>query len=217
MDKNALELKPKSLSHFIADEIRRRIWEREIDFGERLLEPDLSAEFAVSRGSLREALQILEHEGLVVIKPRKGTFVATFTDKDLHEIYEARLLLEVFAFTNAVPQLKESDIQYLESIKQAMYERHDDKWIELVNLDLEFHSYVVNLCRNERIIKFYKTIQIQIRTFLTRLAEHYVDRKTLYAEHVELLEAIKTKDLPLVEQKVREHIEDGVQRLFGQK
>ena len=52
MKKNSLGLKPKSLGRFIADEIRRRIWNKEIEFGERLLEPELSTEFGVSRGSL---------------------------------------------------------------------------------------------------------------------------------------------------------------------
>lgn len=213
-NKNVIQQKP--LSHFVADELRRRILEVEIPFGQRLLEPELSSEFGVSRSSLREALQILEHEGLVISRPRKGTFVASFTNDDLREIYEARLLLEVYAFVKAVPYLKDNDISYLESIINLMKKSiNEQKWNGLLDNDLKFHKYMVNLCGNSRIISFYNLIQIQIRAFLVRLSGYYSERKFLYDEHLELLEAIKTKDLEVVENKVREHIEDAGNRIFG--
>ena len=147
------------------------------------------------------------------MQPRKGTFVATFTEKDLHAIYEARVLLEVFAFVNAIPQIKDRDLRHLESILKSMHEQiHLEKWNELLNLDLEFHAYIVNLCQNDRIIKFYNTIQIQILTLLTRLSDH-VDRRTFYNDHFELLEVIKSRNPILIEQQVREHIQDN-EKLF---
>ncbi|RAS72790.1 GntR family transcriptional regulator [Priestia endophytica] len=206
------------LSEIVANELKRRIWEGEIEFGDRLMEPDLSANLGVSRSSLREALQLLEHEGLVVSAPRRGTFVNKFEKKDLKEIYEARLLIEVYAFEKAVQNIKEEDIKELESKVQRMKESiQGGKWDEILNLDLEFHAYVVNLCNNATMIKFYNLILVQIRTFLSRLSRHYPNLESLYEEHKEMLEAIKTRDEKVVKEKVIEHIQDAGMRLFGEK
>jgi DNA-binding GntR family transcriptional regulator len=206
------------LSEIVANELKRRIWEGEIEFGDRLMEPNLSADLGVSRSSLREALQLLEHEGLVVSAPRRGTFVNKFEKKDLKEIYEARLFIEVYAFEKAVQNIKEEDIKELEAKVQQMKESiQGNKWDEILNLDLEFHAYVVNLCNNATMIKFYNLILVQIRTFLSRLSRHYSNLESLYQEHKEMLEAIKTRDEKVVKEKVVEHIQDAGMRLFGEK
>lgn len=215
MNKKSNVIQPP-LSEIVANELKRRIWEGEIEFGDRLMEPDLSADLGVSRSSLREALQLLEHEGLVVSAPRRGTFVNKFEKKDLQDIYEARLFIEVYAFERAIGNMKEEHINELEAKVRLMEAKvKDDKPDELLNLDLELHEYVVNLCDNAIMIKFYSLILIQIRTFLSRLSDHYSNLESLYLEHKELLEIIKTRDEKLVKQKVIEHIEDAGRRLFG--
>jgi DNA-binding GntR family transcriptional regulator len=208
-------IKQSSLSEMVANQMRRMIWDGELPFGERLLEPDLSSRFGVSRSSLREALQVLEYEGLVKSEPRKGAHVSTFTDEDLREIYECRLTIEIDASLKALKYMTDHDIEQLESIVDEMKLRIDDeKWTDLLNLDLKFHSYLVSLCGNSRLIHFYQLIQIQIRTFLSRLSNHYTDRNSLYLEHQELLAAIKTKDSATTERVLREHINDAGNRLF---
>src|SRR5699024_5229297 len=81
----------KPLSELIADELKRRIWNKELEFGERLLETELAEVYDVSRSTIREALRILESEELIISKARKGTYVATFTEKDLQEINELKI------------------------------------------------------------------------------------------------------------------------------
>jgi DNA-binding GntR family transcriptional regulator len=212
---NPISIKQSSLSDMVANQMRRMIWDGELPFGERLLEPDLSSRFGVSRSSLREALQILEHEGLVKSEPRKGAHVTTFTEQDLREIYECRLTIEIDASLKALNYLTEHDIQHLESIVDEMKLRTDDeKWTDLLNLDLKFHAYLVSLCGNSRLIHFYQLIQIQVRTFLSRLSNHYDDRNSLYLEHYELLVTIKTKNPQTIEKMMREHIIDAGKRLF---
>lgn len=216
MHQNPTVIRQPPLSHIIADELRHRIWDAQLQFGERLLEPELAKEFGVSRSSLREALQMLEHEGLLVIKPRKGTFVADFTEDDWREIYEIRMALEVPAFVQAAVRLKEADIAYLESIVRAMKESVDQKKrTDILKNDWLFHAYMVKLSGNRRITKFYNIIRMQIQTFLSRLSYSHNEFATLYDEHVELLEAIKSKDSRRVEAKVREHIEDAKRRIIG--
>jgi len=197
----------KPLSELIADELKRRIWNKELEYGERLLETELAEVYDVSRSTIREALRILESEELIISKARKGTYVATFTKKDLQEINELRTLIEARAFLQALPKLDETHFQALEKITEQMKKSVEKKdWNELFDLDMQFHSYVMNLSDNSRILKIYNSLQVQIRTALMHLDQYYSSFDAFYGEHQELLDALKSKDENLVREKVTNHI-----------
>ena len=84
----------QSLREVIADEVRTAILDGRFQPGERLVEDRLAAAYGVSRNPVREALRALEGEGLVVVKPRRGAFVATLSGDEAHEIIELRAALE---------------------------------------------------------------------------------------------------------------------------
>ncbi len=197
-----------SLGELIADQLRRSIWNREIQFGERLIESDLSEKFDVSRNAIRDALKILEYEEMVVSKPRKGTYVSQFSKQDWQEIIELRSIVESYAFVKALPSLGEKELQNLESILKEMEEKTKNKnWSDLFDLDMKFHSYVINLSGNSRVIKLYDSIQVQIRTFLLYLDKYYSSHQAFYKEQKELFEALLTNDPKIVDEKIRTHIE----------
>jgi len=198
----------ESLGELIAEQLRRSIWNREIDFGERLIESELSEKFDVSRNTIRDALKILEHEEMIIIKPRKGTYVSRFNKKDWQEIIELRSLVESFAFVRALPKLENDDFIFLENIIKKMEEVSKRKnWNDLFDLDMEFHSYVISLSDNSRIIKLYDSIQVQIRTFLLHLDKYYTSHQAFLEEQKDLFEALKTKDSKIIDKKIRTHIE----------
>lgn len=215
MDQSIMQ---KPLSQLIADQLRRSIWNREVHFGERLLESELAEKFGVSRSSIREALKILEYEELVVSKARKGTYVAQFSETDWEEIIELRILLEVHAFTHALPRLKDRHIKDLEkNIGQMKNKTVEKNWSDLFDLDMQFHHYVVNLCGNSRIAKIYDSIQVQIRTYLGHLDQYYSSHESFYEEHKELFDAILTRDPNIVDKAVRKHIEYVEEQLLDVK
>ncbi|HLS60102.1 MAG TPA: GntR family transcriptional regulator [Virgibacillus sp.] len=196
------------LSELIAVQLRKKIWNKELLFGERLLETELAEQFDVSRSTIREALRILEIEELVVSKARKGTYVATFSEQDIAEIIELRMIIESRAFVHAVRSMEAEDFQKLERITDEMKkEAEQQNWNKLFDLDMEFHSYVVHLSGNSRIIKIYNSLQVQIRTVLMDLDQYYSSFQSFYDEHVDLLAGLKTKDVHIVKEKVNKHIE----------
>ncbi|MFC4557679.1 GntR family transcriptional regulator [Virgibacillus kekensis] len=206
----------KPLSELIADQLKKRIWNEEMQFGERLLETELAETYDVSRSTIREALKILEIEELVVSKARKGTYVANFTEQDVNEIIELRTLIEAQAFTKAVSRLEKEHIEKLDSILAEMKKRVADKdWNGLFDLDMKFHSYVVGLCGNSRIIKIYDSLQVQIRTFLMHLDKYYSSVESFYQEHADLLEALKSRNVMHVNRQVKDHIEYVEEKLLG--
>ncbi|WP_164667905.1 GntR family transcriptional regulator [Virgibacillus doumboii] len=207
----------KPLSELIADELKRKIWNEDIKFGERLLETDLAESFDVSRSTIREAFKILEVEELVISKARKGTYVTDFTDQDLDEIIELRSLIESQAFTQAIKHLEKEHFDHLRKIMEQMKVIADEKdWNGLFDLDMKFHSFVVGLCGNSRIIKIYDSLQVQIRTFLMHLDRYYSSYQAFYDEHKELLKALESKDEHKVNEGVKDHIAYVEANLLGQ-
>ncbi|MGM8364415.1 GntR family transcriptional regulator [Virgibacillus sp. W0181] len=207
----------ESLGEQIADQLRRKIWNRELQFGERLLESELSNNFDVSRSTIREALKILEYEEMVISKARKGTYVSPFSEKDWKEIIELRTLIEAHAFVQALPQLNEGHFEKLYAILEQMKEQlNNSNWSKLFDLDMNFHSYVVNLSGNSRIIKIYDSIQVQIRTVLLHLDEYYSSPQVFYQEHKDLLEALQTNDKDIVRRGVKNHIEYVEEQLIAE-
>ena len=196
-----------SLGEIIAEELRRSIWKREIGFGERLIENELSAKYDVSRNVIRDALKILENDGMVVIEPRKGTYVSDFSDEDWKEIIDLRLMVESYAFLKALPHLENPEFIELQSILDKMkYKDSVEDWMDLFDLDMKFHSYIVSLSGNSRIIKLYESIKVQIRTFLLYLDEYYTSPRAFYEEQEELMKALLTKEPKIVENKIHTHI-----------
>ncbi|MEH7226649.1 GntR family transcriptional regulator [Bacillus sp. JJ1566] len=201
-------IKQESLGELVANEIRKSIWSRELEFGQRLIENDLSEKFDVSRSTIRDALKILEYEEMVISKPRKGTYISQFSNKDWREIIELRTIVEAYAFVKALPNLKSKQFKELEAILDEMrIHTINENWRRLFDLDMKFHSYMVNLSRNSRVIRIYESIQVQIRTFLVNLDKYYSNPYSFYEEQKELFETLLTKDPSLIEKKIRIHIE----------
>ncbi|MCC2251552.1 GntR family transcriptional regulator, partial [Virgibacillus sp. AGTR] len=173
MNDNGVLLK-KSLGELIAEQLRQDILIRKIGFGDRLIETDIAERFDVSRSTVREALKILEQEELVVNRARKGTFVSMFTNRDLDEMTELRLMIETNAFVKALKHLeKKHFIQLLSIIEEMELEAQKENWDQLFGLDLKFHQYVINRCGNSRLIKIYESIAVQIRVYVAHLDKYY--------------------------------------------
>lgn len=218
MDNDRTIILKKPLGELIAVQLKQEIYNRKFGFGERLIEADLAERFDVSRSTIREALKILEQEELIISKARKGTFIREFTDKDLEEMTEVRLMIETTAFVKAVNNLKDNHFNDLEEIINKMEkEAENEDWNQLFDLDLKFHQYVINQCGNTRMIKIYESIGVQIRVYLAHLDKHYTSPKSFYKEHRELLDVIKKKDEELIMNQISQHIDYVEEKLLRKR
>jgi len=203
----ASSIENNSLGILVANQLRLKIFNRKIQFGDRLIETELSDHFEVSRNTIRDALKILEYEGLVVNKPRKGTYVTTFTKEDFNEIIDLRMIIESYAFERAIDHIKNEETKHLQSILHKMEKSAEKKdWSRLFDLDMEFHQYIVSLSYNSRIIEVYKSIQVQIRAILIHLDQVYSTFDNFLTEHKDLFNALLTKDPIIVKGQVVKHI-----------
>ena len=214
MDDDRMIMK-KSLSTLIAERLKQNIWNRDIQLGERLVESEQAERFDVSRSTIREALKLLEYKGLVVTKARRGTYVSRFSKKDLKEISDLRILIETKAFINALSRLNEHHFKHLENVLALMKEKAEEKnWNDLFDLDMKFHSYVVNLCGNSRMIKIYNSTQTQTRAYLGYIDKYYSNHHAFYEEHIELFSTLKTEDPNRLKEVLKNHIEYADNKLI---
>lgn len=205
-----------SLGETIADLIKKSIWNQEYKLGERLLEKDQAEKYNVSRSTIREAFTILENKGLIVNKARKGTYVAHFTERDLKELIELRILIEKDAVIKALPLLTEEDFEKLSTILEEMKKQIKiADWYELFNLDLDFHRTIVDTCGNSRIIKIFELNQMEMRTYLGYLADSYARPEDLYEEHLELFHLLQSSDVNKVKEGIKRHIIYAEEKLLG--
>ena len=91
---SAVTLTPRALYEEVAEQLRQRIFRRELEPGSWIDEMKMAEEFGISRTPLREALKVLAAEGLITMKVRRGAYVTEMSEKDLRDVYHLLSLLE---------------------------------------------------------------------------------------------------------------------------
>lgn len=114
------KITPLILYQEVAERIRQRIYSHHLQPGEWIDEQALAQSFGISRTPLREALKVLNSEGLVVLKPRQGCFVAELTEQDLDEIFPVMALLEGRCAHDASHKATAADLEVLDELHARM-------------------------------------------------------------------------------------------------
>lgn len=199
----------QSLTTQVFQELRERIIEGLYPPGTRLPERELSEDLQVSRIPIREALPRLEAEGYIVTMPRRGAIVRQLTLRDIEELFDLRITLEVFAARQAAlraqttppgPQLRELVARALEFTEQ-----HSEHEISSVNSAI--HEEIVRLAGNDLLGSVMQTIMGRSR-WLFRLTTQR-DQSEQYREHTELADAIYAGDVELSGAIAYSHIQKG--------
>ena len=161
-----------SLKGAVADEIRSRIIVGAIAFGDRLSDKELAGELKVSRTPVREALLQLQAEGLIVVKPRSGTFVFDITPEDLREISELRALFESGAIRMGVAQNRDRLVSALATrVAEAADALEAGDFARCEALDTAFHETLIGLSGNKCLGESYRTISDKVRALRARLPQ----------------------------------------------
>jgi DNA-binding GntR family transcriptional regulator len=193
----------EQIAKFLAD----AIIEGRLDGGQRLVENELQRNFSISRAPIREAFRVLEKNGLVVIIPRKGTFVRKVNQKDIVETFTIRAHLEGLAARLATAHFDEQDIRKIESIFSGMKEGIKKKdFTSYRKYHSEYHSTYINSCGNDRLIEILGTLRIQ--SIWYRFMHDYFQEWSEYSAqvHREILDLFIKKDADRVETLVKDHI-----------
>ena len=142
----------KPLRDVVFENLREAIVEGGLKPGQRLMEVQLAEQLGVSRTPVREAIRKLELEGLVVMIPRKGAYVANMSLKDVIDVLEIRASLEGLAASLAAERITDEDIKKLENIVEEFKNSINELDVEaLLRKDVEFHECICKATNNKKL------------------------------------------------------------------
>jgi len=187
------------------EEIKARILEGKLSPEERVVASTLASELGVSRTPVREALQRLEHDGLVE-REGSGLRVRGCSPEELVRIYEARIPLEVAVAGAAAIRRSDVDLLRLSSILDRYEKTCERPPEELLVLDGEFHRAIWEAGHNEVLVDLLARLRLHLGRY-PMTALHLEGRNVAsIEEHRELLEAITTGDRMRAEEIGRVHM-----------
>lgn len=215
MAKNELDLQMEDYQYLplrdvVFRTLRQAILRGELKPGERLMEIRLANQLGVSRTPIREAIRMLELDGLVIMVPRKGAQVAQITEKDLNDVLEVRLGLEELAVKLACERITEEELRSLYQASRSfekLLETETDDLQELAQADVAFHDVIYQATNNERLIQLLNNLREQMYRYRIEYLKDVKSRRSLVEEHDALCERMKKRDLEGAQKMIREHIE----------
>ncbi len=199
----------KPLRDVVFENLREAILEGQLKPGQRLMEVQLAEQLGVSRTPVREAIRKLELEGLVVMLPRKGAYVANMSLKDVIDVLEIRSSLEGLAAYLAAERIHEDDVKKLREIAEDFkksIENKDDVDI-LLKKDVEFHEFIFNATKNKKLSQIINSLWEQVYRFRATYISDFDTSDNLVIEHNNILEAIISGNNEDAKKYAMEHIE----------
>ncbi|MQS15635.1 GntR family transcriptional regulator [Streptomyces kaniharaensis] len=185
----------RGLADEVADRIREAIFNGAYAPGVQLREVELSEAMDVSRGPVREALRLLEREGLVRVAWHRGAVVTTLSAEDVAELESLRGALEGLAVERITALASAEAFAALENAAGLMERAADGH--EMARLDIAFHDAVFAAARHRRLAEAWQAIRCQVHLFLlTRIdrdAAGYLAH--VPDEHRGLVAALRSRDV----------------------
>ena len=167
----------------------------------------------VSRTPVREAIRKLELEGLVVMVPRKGAYVAGVSMKDIHEVYEVRAALEMLAVSLAAERITDEELDALERqvLRESEAEANADEHSldNIIYIDSSFHDIIYQAAHNQRLVQFVNILQEQLQRFRAASLSRPGRSKTALEEHKQIVEALAERNGELAAKLAKEHIDNA--------
>lgn len=198
----------KPLRDIVFENLRNAILEGDLKAGKRLMEVQLAEQLGVSRTPIREAIRKLELEGLVVMLPRKGAYVANMSFKDLIDVLEIRANLEGLAAYLAAERRRDEDINDLERLAKEFEKSVRETDIDnVLKKDIEFHEKIFLMANNKKLYQLITSLWEQVHRFRVTYVSNYDASLSLVDEHNKILEAIKSGNCELAKKYATEHIE----------
>ncbi len=197
-------LEKKLYSQQVIGIIKQDLLDGTLSPGDKVNEVQLSQRLGVSRAPIREALCLLERDGLVISEQNKGKVIAKLTKKQVRDTYMAGATLEAFVAAQTCHLYTAEDFNALENhINSLTTKTQEDQHIAF---DDTFHNLILKYCDNDVIKNLSRQLPRRISKFLlSKYWQKSSSPKTLYKRHYELYEVLLTKKPKKIEKAILEH------------
>lgn len=196
-----------TLADKIYQALKKEIIYQEFEPGSRLVDQEIADRLRVSRTPVREAINRLAAEGLIMAVPRRGVFVMELSERDIKEIYEVRESLETLAIRLAMPLITDDDVSTLQQISDQYRDAMlNDDFLACYDLDRQFHDELVALSKNALLVDMYKTLSGKIQISRWKHCRNRKRTEKSLHEHSLILQALQNRDLEETLLRLHEHI-----------
>ncbi|GAB3197863.1 GntR family transcriptional regulator [Nocardioides hungaricus] len=190
----------------VAAYLREAILGGDLKPGDRIRQEDIAAKLGASRLPVREALRMLEAEGLTEHEPHKGARVPRLTQHEVEVIYRMRERLEPLALTESLSRLDASDHERLEDVQRRIEDNEDLE--KFLDLDREFHMLTYSGCTieplNQNVTRLWNSTQPYRRAYVALGGKSRM--WVVNAEHRLILDAVVRRDASDAERFLEGHI-----------
>ncbi|MCF2700254.1 MAG: GntR family transcriptional regulator [Fusobacterium mortiferum] len=203
--------KNKSMREKVYDTLKQMIIDGVIKPGERIIETEYSNKFQISRTPIREAIRMLELEGLVESQTTGGVIVKTLTREEISEIYKIRIALESLIIEEIIKKINNQDIKKLEKVLKNTKKAFEVKDIEKVfSLFTEFNQILYDIASLPKVTGMINNINLYLKRFRKLSIDNPSRKEEAFEDHVQILEAIKNKELSTAISINRMHLEKSM-------
>jgi|SRR5699024_1899772 len=211
----ASQVRKRTLASVITTQLRQRIVDGSYPPGAQLNEVELANRFQTSRGPVREAMQRLVQEGLLVSHPHRGVFVPVLTYADISDLFVARAAVERAAMIELLSHGVSAAT--IASLEQAMGEMalgvERDDWSAVVAADLQFHELIVEAAGSPRLKRMYDALSGETRLGLNLLVSSLAGRADYLLEHERMFKLLTAGDLDGLLAELDRHMGVGLHTL----
>ncbi|MGB7448556.1 MAG: GntR family transcriptional regulator [Ornithinimicrobium sp.] len=206
----------QSTPMIIAAQVREAIALGHFPPGAQMYETQLAEQLGVSRGPLREGLQRLTQEGLLVAVRHRGLFVVELTPENVRDMYLAREAIERCAVAIVVTSNPVATAEALDEVLNRMEAAAvAGDSAQVGECDIHFHEVLVAQSGSERLARLHATQVVEARICIHALGSSGEDDRHRVQEHCAIAEAIRAADAELADQLLRRHMLDAVQELMA--
>ena len=200
---------PEHRSRQIAESLRNDILSGRMVEGLRLTESELAQRFGVGRGLVREAVQQLSMQGLLITRPNRGAAVAPEAPREIRQlIIPIRRTVEAYALQLVFDELTDADFQRWEDVLQKMKtagEQND--FFAVAEADIAFHRVLLERAGQPDLLIIWDALVGRIRSHFRRMQRRYGSLVEVYDEHAALLEGYRLGDLEAAVRQLKANIE----------
>ena len=195
------------LRDVVFNTLREAILKGDLKPGERLMELQLASKLGVSRTPIREAIRMLEQEGLAVTTPRKGAEVAKMTLKDMEDVLEIRDALDELAVRIACQKISDEQLKQLEDMKELFEKSTQTGNVKkIAEADVTFHDVIYEATGNPKLVTLLNNLREQVYRYRVEYIKDPKNYPTLIAEHEAILESLKNRDVKNAGEAMHVHV-----------
>lgn len=211
-----MDIKKHTYTDHVVTYIKQGILNGTYKPGTKVKELAIAQQLSISRAPIREALQILIKEGLIVWLPQKGKFITELTPKQIRDSYFTGGILEAAAVSTSLHKYTEKDIQKLTKLADQMKEvaEHKAPLESIAALDDKFHKVLFSRIDNELVIEFCRRSCQGLSKFLffNYWLKLYSPNE-VYTRHKGIVDALKKANAAELEKYIRQHYFDAGERM----